>query len=208
MAAHPKQILTCFPKKDTNPSHIYRGHKADIFEGGHRVPFIAKWPALIKKGIVTEETICLTDLVATCAEIVNYSLSNDEGEDSYSLMPIFEGSELSTPLREATVHHSINGSFAIRKEDWKLIMCPGSGGWSFPRPSNKEAIDTLPGIQLYNLKNDPGESNNLQASNAGKVEELKFLLIKYILEGRSTPGISQKNDSINFEWKQVKFMNQ
>ncbi|MEN8124191.1 MAG: arylsulfatase [Bacteroidota bacterium] len=190
------------------PSYIYRGHKADIFEGGHRVPFIAKWPKKINKGSISKETICTTDLVATCAEIVGYSLSDTEGEDSYSLVPLFEQVTIDKPLREATIHHSINGSFAIRKGEWKLIMCPGSGGWSFPKPNNKEVIDSLPKYQLYNLKNDPGEITNLQATDTEKVEELKSLLVKYIIEGRSTPGALKKNDSINVEWKQIEFVNQ
>lgn len=187
------------------PSSIYRGHKADIFEGGHRVPFIAHWPSKIQKGLISDETICTTDLMATCADIVGYSLADNEGVDSYSLLPLFENSKLKAPLREATVHHSINGSFAIRKGEWKLIMCPGSGGWSFPRPDNKAVIDTLPKIQLYNLATDPGETHNLKASNTQKVKELKTLLVKYIEEGRSTPGKPQKNDPIKGEWKQIKF---
>ena len=146
--------------------------------------------------------------VATCADIVGYSLLDNEGEDSYSMVPLFENKELQSPFRKATIHHSINGSFAIRKDDWKLIMCPGSGGWSFPRPNNKEAIDSLPKIQLYNLKNDPVESENLQEFNSEKVEELKLLLTRYIVDGRSTPGVSQKNDSISFKWKQIEFINQ
>lgn len=190
------------------PNSIYRGHKADIFEGGHRVPFMIKWPNKIKKGSVSNETICLIDLMATFAEIVNYDLQDDEAEDSYSLMPVFEEIKLSSPLREATVHHSINGSFAIRKGDWKLILCPGSGGWSFPRPNDKEAIDSLPKNQLYDLKNDPGETTNQIAANIHKAEELKSLLVKYIVDGRSTSGAIQKNDSIDFEWKQIEFINQ
>lgn len=188
------------------PSYIYRGHKADIFEGGHRVPFIVKWPNKIKKGRVSDETICTTDLMATCADLVGYSLSDNEGEDSYSLVHVFDQQELDGPLREATVHHSINGSFAIRKGDWKLIMCPGSGGWSFPRPENKAAIDSLPQYQLYNLKSDPGENENLQAVNTEKVDELKALLIRYIINGRSTEGEPQANDSIRFKWKQIEFV--
>lgn len=163
---------------------------------------------MINKGLVSDETVCTTDLLATCAEIAGYSLSDNEAEDSYSLLPLFQQKMLNKPLREATVHHSINGSFAIRKGDWKLIMCPGSGGWSFPRPDNKAAIDSLPHIQLYNLKDDPGETNNLQALNAEKVEELESLLVKYIVEGRSTPGLAQKNDMIDFEWKQIEFINE
>ncbi|TLP81274.1 sulfatase family protein [Maribacter sp. ACAM166] len=205
----PEANFELMKQKGHHPSYIYRGHKADIFEGGHKVPFIVKWPAKIDQGMVSDEIICTTDLMATCADIVGYSLSDDEGEDSYSLLPLFEQAKPDTPLREATVHHSINGDFAIRKGDWKLIMCPGSGGWSFPSPNKDQGvIESLPPIQLYNLKNDPGETTNLQATNTEVVEELKSLLIKYIVDGRSTPGVPQKNDSINFEWKQIKFINQ
>ena len=187
------------------PSYIYRGHKADIFEGGHRVPFIAKWPNKISPGIISSETICTTDLMATCAEIVGYSLSDHEAEDSYSMISLFEQKTIDGPFREATVHHSINGSFAIRKDEWKLIMCPGSGGWSFPKPNQKSVIDTLPIVQLYNLNKDPAESNNLQETNPEKVRELKELLIKYIHDGRSTPGAIQKNDDSNTAWNQIDF---
>lgn len=189
-----------------HPNGIYRGHKADIFEGGHRVPFLVKWPAVIKPGLVSDETICTTDLMATCADITGYHLADNEGEDSYSLLPIFRQGQLSQPLREATVHHSINGSFAIRQGDWKLIMCPGSGGWSFPRPDDKEAIKGLPEVQLYNLKDDPSEKNNLQADNPEKVSQLKEILVRYIQDGRSTSGKPQANDPIKGEWHQIDFI--
>ncbi len=202
----PEANFKVLGDKNHDPSYIYRGHKADIFEGGHRVPFIVKWPNKISKGLVSNETICTTDFMATCAEITDYTLASNEAEDSFSLMPLFNQTELNKPFREATVHHSIDGSFAIRKEDWKLILCAGSGGWSFPRPNNKAAIDSLPKYQLYNLKEDPSETNNLVASNTQKVDELKTLLTKYITQGRTTPGEHQKNDPINGEWKQIKFI--
>ncbi|MFT4734057.1 MAG: arylsulfatase A [Algoriphagus sp.] len=189
------------------PSYHFRGHKADIFEGGHRVPFIAKWPRRIQKGSVSDKTICTTDFMATCAEITGYSLADNEGEDSYSLVSLFAQTQNDAPFREATVHHSINGSFAIRKDNWKLIMCAGSGGWSVPKPNNKELIATLPKYQLYNLEVDPGEKNNLLRAHSEKVLELKTLLSKYISDGRSTPGLPQNNDDIDFEWSQIEFMN-
>lgn len=188
-----------------DPSYVFRGHKADIFEGGHRVPYIAKWPGKIAKGSKSDRTICAVDFIATCADIIDYSLSDNEGEDSYSLLPLFEQKAQTAYTREATVHHSINGSFAIRKGEWKLIMCPGSGGWSFPKPDDA-AIETLPKIQLYNLTNDPGETTNLQASQPDKVEELRSLLTKYITEGRSTPGSSQQNDASEDDWNQIAFI--
>lgn len=204
----PEADFELLGEKGHDPSYIFRGHKADIFEGGHRVPFIVKWPREISNGRVSNQIICTTDLMATCAEIIGYPLEANEGEDSYSLIPLLKEEGIDHPLREATVHHSINGSFAIRKEEWKLIMCPGSGGWSFPRPNNKEAIDSLPTYQLYNLAKDPGETTNLYTTNGEKATALKALLQKYILEGRSTPGAPQQNDSIDFDWKQIGFIDQ
>lgn len=188
------------------PNGVLRGHKADIFEGGHRIPFIARWPEVIKAGSKNEQTICTTDLMATVAEIAGYKLNDNEGEDSYSMFPLFEGQKINGTFREATVHHSINGSFAIRKGDWKLIMCPGSGGWSFPRPGkDKEVLAKLPPIQLYNLKEDIAEQNNLQADYPEKVKELKSLLAKYITEGRSTPGKTQQNEGMD-KWPQINWI--
>jgi len=191
-----------------DPSYVFRGHKADIFEGGHRVPFIARWPSRIKAGAICDQTICTTDFFRTLAGITGYTVEDDQGEDSYDLTPLLQQRPVEGSFREATVHHSITGDFAIRKGDWKLIMCPGSGGWSFPTPGDVEAIDTLPGVQLYNLEEDPGETTNLQGIHPEKVSELKSLLTRYIQKGRSTPGIPQQNDSIDFEWNQISFINQ
>ena len=202
-AANYKVLL----EKEHNPSAIYRGNKADIFEGGHRVPVIAKWPDKINKGSLSNETICTTDFMATCAEIVNYQLKENEAEDSFSMMPLFTNKKLKKSFRKATVHHSINGSFAIRKGDWKLILCPDSGGWSYPNPKkDQKIIVTLPKFQLYNMKDDPSETKNLEANNSEKVMELKSLLLKYIDDGRSTKGKPQENDAINFEWKQLELL--
>ena len=121
------------------------------------------------------------------------------------MMQLLRNEPIDGAFREATVHHSINGSFSIRQGDWKLTMCPGSGGWSFPTPNNKIVIDTLPPIQLYNLKDDPGEKMNLQAENPEKVANLQALLTRYIEEGRSTPGKPQQNDGEKL-WKQLWWM--
>ncbi|MDG1278046.1 MAG: arylsulfatase [Algoriphagus sp.] len=189
------------------PSAHFRGHKADIYEGGHRVPFIAKWPAKIKAGTVRDETISIADFFATAADIVDYSIVDSEGEDSYSLVPLFDFEKKSIAFREATVFHSVEGNFAIRKGDWKLILAKGSGGWSFPRPGDPAEVN-LPDFQLYNLASDPGEKNNLGATEPNKVEELRLLLTKYIEDGRSTPGVPQANDAFGEEWKQVWFINE
>ncbi|MCF8715609.1 arylsulfatase [Joostella atrarenae] len=190
--------------KNHYPSYKYRGHKADIFEGGHRVPFIVKWPAVIEAGTTTDKIVCTTDLMATCADILNIQLKDNQGEDSYSMLPLFNNDEDKFG-REAIVNHSINGSFAIRKGEWKLIFCPGSGGWSSPKP-NSEGIEKLPPLQLYNLNKDPKESVNLVYEEPERVTELHALLVKYIEDGRSTPGRIQQNDAPfgGKEWKQIK----
>ena len=200
----PQADFKILGDKGHDPSGELRGHKADIFEGGHRVPFIVKWPAKVKAGVVSGKTICTTDLLATCADILDGELKQDEGEDSYSILPLLLDEETDTYERHATIHSSINGSFAIRKGDYKLIMAPGSAGWSAPKP-NSEAAKQLPEVQLYNLKNDIAETNNIQADNPEKVMELKALLAKQITDGRSTNGVAQENDSVA-KWKQIKWI--
>lgn len=201
----PEADFVLLREKGHDPSAGYRGHKADIFEGGHRVPFIAKWPAMIVPGSVSDRTICTTDFLATCAEIVGLELDDDVGEDSFSMLALFADPDAGDYARECTVHHSINGSFAIRKGRWKLIFAPGSAGWSHPRPGTNEVM-ALPEIQLYDMKNDPFESQNLYASYPGVVAELKQTILRYVREGRSRPGKPQTNDPPAYgdkEWKQI-----
>jgi len=174
------------------------------FEGGHRVAYIAKWPAVIPKGTSYDKTCCSTDFLSTCADVADIKLKDSEGEDSYSLLPVFENPQNPDYKREYTIHHSINGSFSIRKGNWKLELCPGSGGWSHPKP--KEAVKMgLPDIQLYDLSTDIAEKNNVYDKNPKKVKELYNLLIKCIDDGRSTPGTPQQNTpSLNGRWPQLK----
>lgn len=175
-----------------DPNAGRRGHKADLFEGGHRVPLIVRWPGTVEPLTVSEQTVCLTDVFATCAEIVGAKLPADAGEDSVSLLPVLEGRDRG-PLREATVHHSINGSFAIRQGRWKLLLCADSGGWSPPKPGSPEAAE-LPSRQLYDLDADPAESRNLAVDHPEVVERLEALLQSYVDRGRSTPGPEVEND--------------
>lgn len=192
-------------EKGHYPSYIYRGHKADLFDGGHRIPCVVRWPAKIKPHTVNQ-TVCLTDFFATFATIADYQLKDSEGEDSYNILPLLLNEKEGDVIREATVHHSINGDFTIRKGEWKLLLSPSSGGWSFPKPgTDDEVIKTLPLIQLYNMKTDPAEKNNVYAEHPEVVKELKDLMIKYVKEGRSTPGASQKNDGPEV-WKQLSWM--
>ncbi|WP_370862566.1 sulfatase-like hydrolase/transferase [Parabacteroides faecis] len=187
------------------PSYIYRGHKADLFDGGHRIPCVVRWPARVKPHVV-DQTVCLTDFFATFAAVTDYQLRDSEGEDSYNILPLLLNEKEGEVIREATVHHSINGDFTIRKGDWKLLLSPGSGGWSFPKPgTDDEVIKTLPSVQLYNMQSDPAEKNNVYAEHPEVVKELKDLMIKYVKEGRSTPGTPQKNDGPEV-WKQLSWM--
>jgi arylsulfatase A-like enzyme len=189
--------------KGHNPSYIYSGNKGSYLEGGHRVPFIVKWPEKIKPNSVSNATICTTDFMATCADIVDYNLKDDEAEDSYTMLPLLYQKE--GYHREATIHHSKEGVFAIRKGDWKLIVAANTGLNARGRPNkkNKNLSENI----LYNLKTDVGEHINLAEKHPEKVQELKQLLAKQIKEGRSTPGKVQQNDAIDFPWPQTNFLN-
>lgn len=179
------------------PSGPYRGYKSDAWDGGHRIPCIARWPGVIGPGTECSELVCLSDLMATCAEIVDGELPDNAGEDSVSMMPLFR--ESGGGERGAVVHHSIAGKFAIRDGRWKLVLCPGSGGWTH---SDAEAAEEgLPLVQLYDMQEDPGETRNLQAEQPDKVRELLALLKQQVADGRSTPGPRQENDVPVDIWK-------
>jgi len=186
------------------PSDIYRGHKADIYEGGHRVPFIARWDGTVKPGSVTDQTVSLVDFYATCAEIVGAETPDNQAEDSVSMLPILNGTS-TEPIHEAVMHHSYNGVFAVRKGKWKLIFGPGSGGWSNPGPPSKRVVKGRTFIdpatlqenewmQLFDLEADPSELNNLYGKYPEVVKSLTELAQKVIDDGRSTPGAKQENE--------------
>ena len=187
----PAAGIPALLEKGHNPNHVFRGHKADIFDGGHRIPFIARWPARVKAGGKSDQLLCLTDLMATAADIVGAKLPANAAEDSVSFLPALLGTD-KAPLREAVVHHSINGSFAVRQANWKLELCRDSGGWSEPRPGTPKAAG-LPSVQLFDLGQDIGEQNNLQDKHPDVVARLTKLLEKYVADGRSTPGAPQQN---------------
>ncbi|PQV50207.1 arylsulfatase A-like enzyme [Jejuia pallidilutea] len=183
--------------KGHNPSYVYRGTKSDIFEGGHCVPYIMTWKNNIQP-TKTEQLVCTTDFFATVADILNIDLADNVAEDSFSHLPNSE-----TPKRESIIHHSVRGEFAYRKGDYKVNFCKGSGGWSFPNSNTKKAIyDTLPKVQLYNIKRDAGETKNLQAEHPEIVKEFKAEVLKIINDGRSTTGAKQENDGTD-SWPQL-----
>ncbi|HAS82180.1 MAG TPA: arylsulfatase [Verrucomicrobia bacterium] len=190
-----------------HPSYTFRGMKSDIFEGGHRIPFVLRWPGVVPPDSVCAQTFCLSDLVATMAEITGFELPADAAEDSISNLSLWTQPAAALPVRDATVHHSINGSFSIRKGSWKLEMCPGSGGWSLPRGNTPEEIEGLPAIQLYDLGSDIGERHNRCAEHPEIVEELKALLTAYVNHGRSTPGKPQPNTGCK-HWPQLHWLSE
>jgi arylsulfatase A-like enzyme len=148
----------------------WRGMKGDAYEGGHRVPFIVRWPGKIKPGTISHATTSHANLLATAAELVNNQDPHYQVEDSYSLMGVWKGTSPTIKGQEAVVHHSSNGFYAIRKGDWKLIVGLGSGGFTVPKliqPKNGE-----PGVQLYNLRSDPHEDKNMASLHPEIVKEL------------------------------------
>lgn len=160
----------------------WRGMKADIHDAGHRIPFLARWPGRIAPGSVNNAVGCLTDLMATVAEIVGAKLPDAAGEDSFSLVPAFAGKK---GPREAVVHHSADGLFSIRQGEWKLCLGLGSGGFSAPKK-----IEPKPGEaagQLYNLVKDPAEADNVYLKHPDVVARLTALLDRYKADGRSRP---------------------
>jgi arylsulfatase A len=182
-----------------HPSGLFRGHKADLFEGGHRVPFFVRWPGRVPAGSEHMAPVCLTDLLATCADILGVGLPDDAGEDSVSLLPVLLG-RAGERERPAIVHHSINGSFAIRQGRWKLLLCPDSGGWSVPRPGSA-AASNLPPVQLYDIEEDPGEQRNVHEKRPEIVRNLVALLENFARTGRSTPGAPQENQGAVDIWR-------
>ncbi len=172
-----------------HPSYIYRGHKADIYEGGHRVPFIVRWPGHVAEGSVSHALVGFADVMPTIAELLGRPLPENACEDGYSFLAVLKGQPT---VRQDLVMHSADGSFAIRQGPWKLCLCPGSGGWSYPAPGRDDAT-RLPPVQLYNLETDPAEQHNLQGEQPEIVARLTALLEQYVSQGRSTPGTPQRN---------------
>jgi arylsulfatase A len=184
----------------------WRGIKRQIYEGGHRVPLIVRWPGKIKEGSLSDETVCLTDFFATFATLLEQPVPKRAGEDSYDISDVLFARDYKSPLREATVHHSVCGQFAIRQGDWKLIEGAGNGDYPLKEDGgmdvkvwNPERDDVTGGwkdfdyfqlapdnvFQLYNLRNDPAETKDLADTHPEKVTELHALLNQYRDSGRS-----------------------
>jgi len=170
-----------FHRKNHQANYIWRGTKADIWEAGHHVPYLVRWPGVTQAGTRCDETICLTDLTATCAEIVGFSLPADAAEDSFSLVPLMQGKGWTTP-RAPVIHHSISGMFSLREGKWKMVFGNGSGGRQQPRgkPFEKPYF-------LFDLDKDPSETTNVIEAHSEMAQRLTEKLETIMDSGRSRP---------------------
>jgi len=162
-----------------------RGAKSDAWEGGHRVPFVVRWPAIVPAGTINRRLVHQADLLATLAGILGVEIPANAGEDSFSFLPLLQGKD--DAIRPSAVSAGMNGLPAIRQSQWKYIPGPGSGGWG------KGKTGGLP-VQLYNLKVDVGELDNLASEMPDRVAAMQALWETLIVNGRSTPGLPQEND--------------
>lgn len=192
------------------PNGTLRGIKRQIWEGGHRIPLIVRWPGEVEAGSTSDETVCLTDLMATLAAYFEYDLPHAAAEDSVNILPVLRGEAYSQPIREATVHHSVTGMFAIRQDDWKLVEGDTDGDYREGHNGAAGAADLPvrdpttgkfqpfaydiqdfdqdnPIYRLFNLREDPGESMDVAAQHPAKVSELIGVLERYRQSGRSVP---------------------
>jgi len=153
----------------------WRGQKSDAWEGGHRIPLIVRWPGRVRSGATSDALVCLSDILATAAEILGLKLPKTAAEDSISFLAVLRGQ--ARTARKSLVMHSANGVFALRRGDWKLIEARGSGGWS-PGEVPESA-------QLYNLRDDPGEQANHFSDQATIAKRLRDLLHETRSSGRT-----------------------
>ena len=190
-------------------SGIYRGYKFSIYEGALRVPFLVRWPGVVKAGLRCDQLIAQQDLMRTFADICSVELSSDEAPDSISFLPLLKGTDVST--RQTMILQSTE-RYAVRDGNWKLALCPGSGckgqfgnepaslaAWTearriFGKAATRADLSAAPFVQLFDLSNDPGESQNLAAEQPERIQRMIGILQNQISRGRCTPGPSLEND--------------
>jgi arylsulfatase A len=163
-----------------------RGQKSDIYEGGHRIPFLVRWPGKVRPGSTSDELGCLVDLMATCAAAAGVPLPENTAEDSFNLLPAILSQPLARPIRDAVVHHSGSGMFALRSGEWKLAFGLGSGG--FTQPAFRKPKPSEPAGQLYNLATDRQETTNVYAQHPEIARSLTEKLERIRRTGRSRPA--------------------
>ena len=179
---------------DHDGARPWRGVKRDQWEGGHRTPFIVRWPGRVKAGSTSDQLTSLTDIFATCAAITGADIPDDAAEDSYNILPVLDGSQGDEPLRPYLLQQTWTLKMSVRRGDWKLLDHKGSGGsnyekdgeWGMKQYAIKDNDPDAPG-QLYNLATDPGETDNLYSKHPDIVAELRALLEESKESGRSAP---------------------
>jgi len=177
----------------------FRGSKADIWDGGHRVPFVVRWLGKVEPGSRCDQLITLVDFFATASEITGEK-APEAAEDSVSFLPALSGKPI-VSTRKGVIHHSISGHFAYRQGKWKLLLARGSGGWSSPKEGTA-AQEGAPEAQLYDMEKDPSEQNNLYLTHPEIAEKLLADLTSDVESGRSTDGPEAKNDVAEIRlWK-------
>ena len=193
-------------RKGHHVSGPFRGSKADIWDGGHRVPFFVRWPGRVAPGSISDQLICLTDVFATIVDVLKKEKPTGSCEDSVSFLPALLGKPIQSD-RVGIVHHSFSGHFADRNGSWKLILARASGGWS--SPTEKEASSNAAPAQLYDMQADISERTNLFDLKPKIARQLLEQLEKDVFSGRSTDGPSSLNDLPNESiklWKSGKMM--
>jgi len=171
----------------------WRGVKRDAWEGGHRVPFIVRWPGHVKAGSTSDQPLCLTDVMATVAAITGADLPHDAAEDSFNMRPVLEGNAEETVRPYLLTQAAAGVRFlSIRRGRWKYIDHKGSGGNNYEKSEELRRYyipDTAPEApgQLYDIVTDPGETTNLYFKNPEVATELKSLLEQSKQNGRSRP---------------------
>ncbi len=169
----------------------WRGMKRDNWEGGHRVPFVVRWPGKIPPGTTATQTLCLTDIMATCAAAVGFDLPDKAAEDSFSFLPVLLEKKNADVVRDVTLHQTMSLALGVRQDRWKYLHHRGSGGNSYARgPLRQYALpDTAPTApgQLYDLESDPGETTNLYLQRPEIVDALQAKLKETQQSGRSAP---------------------
>lgn len=187
----PEANFAELARHDHYPSAGFRGAKSDLFEGGHRVPCLVRWPGRIARGSTSEALAGMTDWYATLAEAAGLGRPAKGGEDSVSLLPVLTGGASS--VRDTYVVHSIDGSFALRRGGYKYLAARGSGGWSEPNGKTR-GFGRMPSSQLYDLSEDPREEANLVSERPALAASMREQLVAVVKAGRSTPGPESPND--------------
>ncbi|WP_282135261.1 sulfatase family protein [Seonamhaeicola maritimus] len=191
----PKAGFPEMAEKGHHSSWIYRGMKGTNWEGGHRMPFLVRWPNEIVAGSVSDVLTCTTDFMATIADVLGLKLKDNEGEDSMSLLPSLKGKYNSGLGKRTIIHHSDKGVFSVRNTKWKL-MFDNIGGSNRGDPRKSEPIKDNQNLLLFDMENDATENINLANQKPEVVEKLKKDLAEIIKNGRSTKGKKQQNDPL------------